>query len=822
MRRCLLLLLLSVFIFSFASINALSAAEQEALMQKYVRGENFTPEEMEQLSRVLKSSEASDTPFQARLLPDQKDKTPGQENRLKPASPPKVPPFFQRYYFNESGYDYPLDISSLTLFGRRFFDAPSTYAPVTNAPVNDNYILGPGDRLKITIWGTAMTDLDVTVNTNGNISSPQFGRMAVAGLTLGGLKDRLRESVSTGTDFEVALSEVKTVRIFVTGDAAAPGSYTLSGLASVINAVFSSGGPSSTGSLRSISLKRGGRRVKTIDLYDFLLNGDSSSDTYLMDGDIIHIAPVGPLVAVAGNVRRPALYEVKEGETWSDIISLAGGMTASAYGVNISLESFEPDKGRVLATLSRDTLHTLSPKDGDILRVYPIPMTREDLNMVSLEGYVSTPRKFQWTEGMRFSDLVKAELLLPETYMEYATVTRREYPENTKRILPVNLEKAIFDRDEKADLLLHPEDIVTLYSKKEMQDRPPVFILGEVRKPGTFQYVPGMTVVDLIHLAQGLTNTANLKDAEYVTLRLSDNRVEEIDVSVFSLSSVLEQPNDPAVNFYLKPFDKIFVRRLADFEENRAITLSGEVTYPGVYYAREGETLADILKRAGGFTGEAYIRGSVFTRESVKALQREHLEELIRTMESTIAVLESREESRFAALLPVYRKRLEEMKSAQVTGRLVMDLSGDLEAFSRSPYNISVRNGDRLFVPRNPNAVTVMGEVNSPGTFVYHSGHNRVKDYIRMTGGSTPRGDLSRAFVIKANGRIISPYFIDDESRVTTLFRNKFLNALIFPGDTIIVPPAEPRISFLEHLKDWTTILYQLASTVKFTADVWN
>ncbi|HPE20311.1 MAG TPA: SLBB domain-containing protein [Candidatus Mcinerneyibacteriales bacterium] len=820
MRRFVLLFLLAL-IFS-VSVSALSPAGQEALIQKYLRGESFTPEEMEELSQALDSYETQEAPFKARSFPGQKDRTP-DNSQEPPSSPsPEQPPFFQRYYFNESGYDYPLDISSLTLFGRRFFDAPSTYAPVTNAPVNDNYILGPGDRLRITIWGTTMTDLDVTVNTNGNISSSHFGRMSVAGLTLGGLKARLRESISTGTEFEIALTEVKTVRIFVTGDAASPGSYTLSGLASVINAVFSSGGPSPTGSLRSIRLNRGGRPVKTIDLYDFLLNGDSSDDTYLMDGDIIHIAPMGPLVAVAGNVRRPALYEVKEGESWSDIITLAGGMTASAYGVNISLESFAKDKGRLLTTLTRDNLGTLSPRDGDILRIYPIPMTREDLNAVSLEGYVSTPRKFQWTEGMTFSDLVRTDLLLPETYMGYATVTRRVYPENTTRILPVNLQKALFEEDAEADLLLQPEDIITLYSKKEMQDRPPVFILGEVRQPGSFQYIPGMTVVDLIHLAQGLTNTANLKEAEYVTLKVSDNRVEKIDVSVFSLSDVLGRPNDPAVNFYLNPFDKIFVRRLADFEENRAITLSGEVTYPGVYYAREGENLADILRRAGGFTGEAYIRGAVFTRESVKEIQKQHLEELVRTMESTITAMESRQESRSAALLPLYKKRLEEMKNAQVTGRLIIDLGKDLDAFSRSSYNIPVKDGDTLFVPRNPDAVTVMGEVNSPGTFVYHTGQNRVKDYIRMTGGATPRGDLSRAFVIKANGRIISPYFIDDESRVATLFRDKFLNALIFPGDTVIVPPAEPRISFVEHLKDWTTILYQLASTVKITTDVWN
>jgi protein involved in polysaccharide export with SLBB domain len=817
MKRFLLLIFLCMMTVTFSL--GLTSDEQRLLLDKYMAGEEFTPGELQKLSEAFSSYEKEDQPFRPQALPDQKDASLSTKEGYNFSQEES---FFQRYYFNEKGYSYPLDISSLSLFGRSFFEAPSTYAPVTNAPVNDNYILGPGDKLKINIWGTALTEIDVTVNANGNISSSHFGRLSVAGMTLGGLKARLQEAVSTGTDFEIALIDVKTVRIFVTGDAAAPGSYTLSGLSTVINAVFSSGGPSETGSLRHIQLKRNGRAVKTIDLYDFILNGDSSGDTYLMDGDLIHIRPVGPLVAVAGNVRRPALYEVKEGETWEDMIRLAGGMTASAYGLNISLERFAPDRGRELSTLSRSDLSQKAPRDGDILRIYPIPRTKSEINAVTLEGYVSTPRKFQWTEGMTFTDLIRPEFLLPETYMDYATVTRRQYPQNIKHIIPVDLGKVLFQSDPQADLLLHPEDIITLYSKDEMQDRPPVFILGEVRQPGAFAFIDGMTVIDLIHLGRGLTQTANLQESEYVYLILSDDRVEEIRVDSFSLADVLAHPHDPEKNFPLHPFDKIFVRRLADFEENRAITLSGEVVYPGVYYAREGERLADILKRAGGFTEEAYIRGALFTRESVKALQKEHLEDLIRAMENTIAIMEGRTEEMTKTLLPLYRTRLEEMKKAEVTGRLIMDLSRNTETLARSPFNIPINDGDLLHVPRNPESITVMGEVNSPGTFVYDKKKSRVKDYVRMTGGATTRGDLSRAFVIKANGRIISPYFVDDESQVTTLFRNKFLNARIFPGDTVIVPPAEPRISFVQHLKDWTTILYQLASSVKISTDIWN
>ena len=371
MKRFLLLIFLCMMTVTFSL--GLTSDEQRLLLDKYMAGEEFTPGELQKLSEAFSSYEKEDQPFRPQALPDQKDASLSTKEGYNFSQEES---FFQRYYFNEKGYSYPLDISSLSLFGRSFFEAPSTYAPVTNAPVNDNYILGPGDKLKINIWGTALTEIDVTVNANGNISSSHFGRLSVAGMTLGGLKARLQETVSTGTDFEIALIDVKTVRIFVTGDAAAPGSYTLSGLSTVINAVFSSGGPSETGSLRHIQLKRNGRAVKTIDLYDFILNGDSSGDTYLMDGDLIHIRPVGPLVAVAGNVRRPALYEVKEGETWEDMIRLAGGMTASAYGLNISLERFAPDRGRELSTLSRSDLSQKAPRDGDILRIYPIPRTK--------------------------------------------------------------------------------------------------------------------------------------------------------------------------------------------------------------------------------------------------------------------------------------------------------------------------------------------------------------------------------------------------------------------------------------------------------------
>ncbi len=535
---------------------------------------------------------------------------------------------------------------------------------------------------------------------------------------------------------------------------------------------------------------------------------------------------MGKLIAVSGNVKRPAIYEAAGDESLGDILKIAGGLTASAYDADIYIERFIKNSGKTVLTIDASSvdLDGVALKDGDIIKVFSAPATRASDNFVELRGYVSAPRKYQYEEGMKISDLIKGDLLLQDTYMKYASVSRKKYPENIYETLPLDLYSAVIAEDPEADIELRPEDIVVLYSKYDMMDQPPVFVLGEVREPGTFSYQEGMTALDLIHNAGGLKNTANLESGEYVSLVISDDKVESVTVKTFSPGAVFDEPNDSGVNFPLRPFDEIFIRKVAHFEDNRAITLKGEITYPGVYFAKKGDKLYDILTRAGGFTSEAYPRALVFTRISVREQQEKRLEEIKRGIRTALETAEEAgdEYPEAAAVAATYASRLENLDQSEASGRMVVELSGDLEKLKDSPYNITIRDGDELYVPMKSNSVAVMGEVNNPSTFIYSPKHDRVKDYIRMTGGATSRGDLGRTFVIKASGKIISQYYVDNESRNITLFRNKLLNARIYPGDTIIVPVKDFKVPWIRQLKDWTTVLYQLASTIKITSDVWN
>jgi len=733
--------------------------------------------------------------------------------------------YYQNYYFNKNKTIYEIDVSSLKRYGYDIFESPSTYAPVENVSVSDNYIIGPGDRLKINIWGGVTNEYELTVDKDGNLATPDFGTIAVAGLTYEKMKKKLNNIISSGSEVSVAISKLKTVRVFVTGDSESPGSYKLSGQANIVNAIFASGGPSKTGSMRNLYLKRRGRVVTKFDLYDFLLNGDSSKDTYLMPGDVVFIPPAEELVAVGGNIKRPSIYEMKKKETLADLLKIAGGLTASADETNIFIERFKKNEERIVININGNDKNKISNfklQDGDIVKIYPI--TEDNKNAVLLEGYTSTPRRFSYEEGLRVSDIVKVKKLLPDTYLKYAALRRKVYPENYYKTVPVNLYKALFEKNKEFDLKLKPEDKIVLYSKKEMEKIPPLFVAGEVNNPGRYNFEEGMTVLDLIHKSGGITNLANKKTAEFVRINIGDDSVNSLVIKNINIRDLFENPNDSNINIELEPFDKLFVRRIANFEENRSITLEGEVTYPGVYYAKEDETLYDILKRAGGFTTEAYLRGAFFSRKTIKERQKKRLDNLVDSLEKNLEniISKSQDVPQLNNIIPIYEKRIEKLKKSEPAGRLVINLPQNLERLRKSSYNISIKDGDILKIPKEDDSIIVLGNVYSQGVFVYEESKETVGDYLDMAGGATKQGDLDQAFVIKANGRIISNHYIDEESKRFALFGSRLLNAKIYPGDTIIVPPKEIKEKFVSQLKDWTTVLYQLATTVKISSDVWN
>ncbi len=800
-------------------VCSLTDAEKQQLAEKYLSGGQFTASDLmklQSLQDTTTSTVGNNEPVQQQPPVDEKK----DRQELKSS-------YYEKYYFNESSYEYDLPLTNLKPFGYNFFDTPAMYSPVNNTAVPDDYILGTGDVLHLMFWGGSSNVYDVDVNQDGKIATPEIGSISVAGMTYKSLKQTLAASLTLGTNVEVSLVKMKTIRVFVTGNAKVPGSYTLSGLSTLVNAIFAAGGPSYTGSMRMIQVKRSGRVIRAFDLYDFLLYGDSSKDVLLLPGDVINFAPIKNIVAITGTIKVPALYEVKDGQNLQELIDLAGGLTATADMTNIHVEQFQKNVGRKIVDVKASDstqLKTFILGDGDIIRIYPLPEAFNNKNAVRLVGHVAKPRKFEYTVGMKVSDMVSKEFLLRDTFLHYASIERRKYPENTQEMVPVNLYDVLIAYKAEADIALQPEDVLHLYSVKELKDTPPVFVMGEVRSPGRFAFIEGLTLFDMIYMAGGLTNVANLGNAEFITLEFGDTEAKQPDLQFVNVRAVLENPNDPAVNVKVKPFSKLFIRRVADFEENVAITLNGEVKFPGVYYARRDENLYDIIKRAGGFTDKAYIRAAFFSRVSVKEIQKERLQGIVNDLQQNLEeiIAKSIQYPEMQLYIPAYKERIEKIKRLEVTGRMVIQIPENLEDLKRSPFNIAIENGDVLTIPKQTNVVLVMGEVYNPNVFVYNRKKNKVKDYLEMTGGPSREGVLSRAIVIKANGVVISPYYIDKESSTFSFLSSGFMNAKIFPGDTIIVPRETENIPLVKKVIDWSTVLYQLSTTVKITSDLWG
>ncbi len=842
--------------FFVVNTYALTEYEKQQLIEKFTSGKQLSASdlmklqalknEMETIQKTLNPDDEKTTEKDIKKEDEDNTKQTSNETTLNPLNiaekllkgqkppddttlpeemPEEKPTFYSRYYFNSEKYEYETPLDELKPFGYDFFDSPSTYAPLNNIPVPDDYVIGPGDKIRLVFWGGVSNVYDIEVNQNGTITTPEIGSINVAGMNYRTLKNTLGSGLSAGTNVEISFAKLKTIRVFITGDARSPGSYTLSGLTTLVNAIFAAGGPSYTGSMRMIQLKRAGRIIRTFDLYDFLLFGDASKDSVLQPGDAIYFAPIQNIVATTGNIRRPALYEMKDGQTLQDLIDIAGGLTASADTTNVYIEQFRKNEGRKVVDIKPEVtdMKKVVLSDGDIVRIYPTPESFNNKNSVTLTGYVAKPRKFAFISGMKVSDVITKDVLLPDTYLQYASIERRKYPENTKEMMPINIYDIVYKRDTQADILIHEEDVIVLYSIGELKDTPPVFIMGEVRTPGIYPYTDGMTVFDMMHIAGGLTNIANLANAEFVALEFNDNEMQPPMITTINVREILEKPHDSTVNFKVKPFSKLFIRRLADFRENVAITLKGEVKYPGVYYARKTDRLHDIIERAGGFTDNAYVRAAYFSRLRVKELQQKNLQSIITSLEKNLEELMSKSQQypEMQNYIPVYKERIEKIKIMEVSGRMVIRLPEKLEDLKKSPYNIAIEDGDELTIPERSNEIVVMGEVYNPNVFVYNSKNGKIKHYLAMTGGPSSEGDIGRAFVVKANGTVISPYYIDEESSSSSFLSSGFLNARIFPGDTIIVPTATQKVPFIKNMVDWTTVLYQLATTIKITSDIW-
>ncbi|ABF41733.1 polysaccharide export protein [Candidatus Koribacter versatilis Ellin345] len=621
--------------------------------------------------------------------------------QVQTSRPPKQvekPSEFERYVEESLGY-------ALPLFGRKLFaDPPSTFAPLTEVPAPAEYVIGPGDELVIRGWGQVQIEARVTVDRSGQVFLPKVGAISVAGVHYADLRRHLQASVQRvfhDFELEVSLGQLRSMQIFVVGQARQAGTYTVSSLSTAVTAAFATGGPSPQGSLRKIEVRRGGATITTLDLYEFLLKGDKSHDVALLPGDVIYIPPVGQMVAISGSVNTPGIYELLPGTTLSDAVELAGGLTATADDERVSVERIEEHRTRRVFEVAPSVAEPrFVLENGDVVRVLAISKVIEDA--VTLRGNVARPGRYRWHPRMRIQDLIpNREFLLTPEYWSHKNALVREGVGESK-----NAEER------------------TLTELK--QNAPPL-------------------------------------NWEYAAVERSDPERLNSEVLPFNLGGAID--GDSEANLLLKAGDVVTIFSERDIQVSNAkrtklVRLEGEFAAPGVYRAEPGETLRALVGRVG-LTPDSYLFGAEFTRESTRMQQQQGLDRLISEMENGIQEIHTqRADANDGAAVQereaqeARRGLVARVKSLRASGRIVLALPPAAHDVREIP-EIVLEDGDRFVVPHTPATVSVTGEVFNQGAFLFNR-NLKVRDYLRDAGGGTRNADASRIFVLRADGTVVS------------------------------------------------------------------
>jgi polysaccharide biosynthesis/export protein len=676
---------------------------------------------------------------------DESEREPLRERPPK-LLPPEPNTEFQEFVKKSTG-------KLLPIFGQGLFrTVPSTFAPLDHVPVPADYVLGPGDELLIRIWGQISFNQRTTVDRNGSIYLPKIGEFNIVGLKYSQLQSALNSELSRvfkNFELSVTLGKLRSIQVFVVGQVRLPGTYTIGSLSTLVNALFASGGPSNSGSMRQIELKRTGRTVATFDLYDMLLKGDLTQDAILLPGDVIFVPPAGPRVAMTGSINNPAIYELNGSATLQDVIGYSGGLSSTAGGVNAILERIDSRMTRSVAELSLEGEGNLNThlQDGDIVRFQQISPKFE--NAVTIRGNVAAPGRFPWKKGMRVKDLIPNQDFL----------TTREFWETQNGL--VGLEKVPTKKEE------------------------PGAIKNEVKRMG-----------------------AQI-NWEYAVIERRNKQDLSAQLIPFNLAQAIAGKEED--NLELESDDIITIFSQADLEvpisqQAAFVQLEGEFHSPGVYQVKQKQTLRQLVQQVGGFTKDAYLSGAVFTRESVRIEQQKRLDDYIRTLEQSVersagtqTGLTTREDTLQAQERASAQRRLVvQMRDVKAAGRIVLQLRQGMSDVESLP-DIILEDGDRLVVPSLPATVNLVGAIHNNSSLIYKEGKS-VRAYLRLSGGISENGDTKSLFVVRADG-----------SAVGRQDNRDLLSMRVMPGDSIIVPEKFNKGNTTQEIKDWTQILFQMA-----------
>ncbi len=880
--------------------------------------------------------------------------------------------------------------TDLRPFGYEFFREAYLKAlmPRQDIPVTSDYIIGPGDEVRLMLWGRINAQYALTVDRDGNINIPEIGPLSVAGMRFVDMKEFVIQNAEqiVGAKANVTMGVLKSIQVFVLGEVKRPGSYTLDSFSTITNAVLAAGGPTGIGSLRNIRLKRNNRTVTVMDFYDLLLKGDKSHDKVLQSGDVVFVPTVGPLVGIAGNVKRPAIYELKGKYDLQNLFELAGGIIPTAYTQQIQVERIQKNERQVVIDIDDKDLtksKDVMLQDADLVKVFSI--VEEVKNVVYLNGNVKRAGKYELKPGMRVGDLIKDENdLLKETYFDYALVKRLTPPDREVKLIPFDLGKVIFYDDAENNIELQPEDSIYIFSKWFFLEKPFVTVEGEVRNlkigkdsgevleksakniktklklenlkselenlkskaeemklnettdfgkmklgieamelkirqkeleatktsekikldliknfkvrdailsagnltkdaylekgeilrrdedgsvsriyfnvkkamaedpeenillqaydriiihsiweekykqtvtvegdvmnPGVYQFTEGMKVGDLVFAAGNVLESAYLDEVEISSQIIKGGKSVREEYKTINLRKALS--GDPDHNLSLKPYDRLYIKRISEWQEELFVTLAGEVRFPGKYIIKKGERLSELIERAGGYSDKAYLRGAVFMRERVRKLQQKQLDEMVGRLErellstgtAQIATAASPAEAKMMKLEAEQKRRfIAKLGSVRAKGRIAVQLYPP-DKLKETSYDIELEDGDSLYIPTDPMTVQVIGSVYSQNAFVYEKDRKEYNYYIDLAGGYTKNADKDNVYILKANGVAmkVSSGFLG-LSWNSDRFRWEAGSGKVESGDTVVVPEKLERVAWMRNIKDITQILYQIA-----------
>jgi protein involved in polysaccharide export with SLBB domain len=734
---------------------------------------------------------------------------------------------FQKFVASTTGQILP--IFGADLFRR----VPSTFAPLDMTPVPADFVIGPGDELRIRVWGQVNFQSNLRVDRSGEVYLPQVGPVHVAGMPFSALDAHLRGAIGRvyrNFDLTADIGQIRAIQVYVAGEARRPGVYTVSSLSTLVDALFASGGPSIQGSIRHIELRRGSEIVTDFDLYNLLVHGDKSKDVKLLSGDVIFIPPVGPEVAVTGSVRNLGIYELRAGESLADLLADAGGVSTVAAEARISIERIEDHRDRHAMEVAYDASGLATPlADGDLVHVFSIvPMYQKT---VILRGNTANPGRFAWHPGMHISDLIpdkdslvtrnywwkRAQLGLPAPEFEPTPgfANQRQPAENTAITLKAPAPEEMSMSDQSAS----QQDQFGLQQNQSGSQQNQN--LSAQQRAGSSSLAAQQTSLSARIPASAqrteIRQIAPEIDWDYAVIERLDADTLKTTLIPFDLGKLVLQ-HDASQDLELQAGDVVSIFSQADIRvpiahQTKLVTLSGEFTHAGVYTVQPGETFRHLVERAGGFTPNAYLYGSEYTRESTRVMQQARIDEYVQSLSMEIqrnnmaiaasAVSSAQDLASGTASQSNERDLLASLRQIRATGRIVLTMTPDSSGTNSLP-EITMEDGDRFVVPSVPATVNVVGAVYDQNSFLY-TRERRAGAYLQLAGGPNRDADWKREFLIRADGEVVS------HDMGKGLWNNKFDSLHMYPGDTIVVPEKNFKPSNLRGVIEWSSLISNFA-----------